>query len=96
MSNNTIYIAAAGSGKTTLILNQVFAKLTDGNLEKKIGIITYTRKNQENIKARILKKFQYIPSSIQLMGWYSFLLDYWSTAMEMRDLKCQIQIQQKK
>ncbi len=77
MSNNTIYIAAAGSGKTTLILNQVFAKLTDGNLEKKIGIITYTRKNQENIKARILKKFQYIPSSIQLMGWYSFLLDYW-------------------
>lgn len=77
MSNNTIYIAAAGSGKTTLILDQVFAKLTDSNFEKKIGIITYTRKNQENIKARILKKFQYIPSRIQLMGWYSFLLDYW-------------------
>lgn len=48
MSNNIIYIAAAGSGKTSLILNQVNNRLLSENTDKKIGIITYTLKNQEN------------------------------------------------
>ena len=53
MSNNIIYIAAAGSGKTSLILNQVNNRLLSENTDKKIGIITYTLKNQENIKVKI-------------------------------------------
>lgn len=77
MSNNIIYIAAAGAGKTSLILEQVTKRLLDKNLDKKIGIITYTTKNQENIKSKIINNCNSMPSNIRLMGWYTFLLDYW-------------------
>ncbi len=77
MSNNIIYIAAAGSGKTSLILNQVNNRLLSENTDKKIGIITYTLKNQENIKVKIVNQHHCMPNNVRLMGWYTFLLDYW-------------------
>lgn len=77
MSNNIIYIAAAGSGKTSLILNQVNNRLLSENTDKKIGIITYTLKNQENIKVKIVNQHHCMPNKVRLMGWYTFLLDYW-------------------
>ena len=75
MSNNIIYIAAAGSGKTSLILNQVNNRLLSENTDKKIGIITYTLKNQENIKVKIVNQHHCMPNNVRLMGWYTFLLD---------------------
>lgn len=78
MTNNTIYIAAAGSGKTTFILNQAVALHKHGLPEgKKILIVTYTDNNQSNIREKIVKKYGYIPKDILVTGWYAFLLDYW-------------------
>ena len=46
MTKNKLYIAAAGAGKTTYIINHAvdYMKINDGS---NIGIITYTIKNQE-------------------------------------------------
>ena len=78
MSENIIYIAAAGSGKTSLILEQVDEKLNkDFPEDKNIAIITYTIKNQENIKQRLIYKYGSVPRHVRLIGWYTFLLDYW-------------------
>ena len=38
---------------------------------------SYTSKNQENIKERIIQKYGYIPKAIVVVGWYTFLLDFW-------------------
>jgi len=77
MSNNVIYIAAAGSGKTTLIIDKVKDELRYGVPDnKKIAIITYTYNNQDNIKRRLISKNGSLPTQVKVMGWYSFLLDY--------------------
>lgn len=78
MSQNVIFIAAAGSGKTKHILDEVEDKLKRGLSDcKKLAIITYTTLNQNNIKDRLVKKYGCIPQQISVMGWYTFLLDYW-------------------
>lgn len=78
MMSNKIYISAAGSGKTTFILNQAINQhkqgLPDG---KRILIVTFTNNNQINIRDRILNQYGYIPRNIEVSGWYSFVLDYW-------------------
>lgn len=78
MMNNKIYISAAGSGKTTFILNQAITQHNEGLPNgKRILIVTFTNNNQNNIRERILNKFGYIPRNIEVTGWYSFILDYW-------------------
>lgn len=78
MTDNSIYIASAGSGKTSFILSQVYKLLHEGIEDNKyIIIITYTIRNQENIRERLIKKIGYIPKRIIVIGWYTFLLDYW-------------------
>lgn len=73
MMSNKIYISAAGSGKTTFILNQAINQhkqgLPDG---KRILIVTFTNNNQSNIRDRILNQYGYIPRNIEVSGWYSF------------------------
>ncbi len=57
MTDNSIYIASAGSGKTSFILSQVYKLLHEGIEDNKyIIIITYTIRNQENIRERLIKK----------------------------------------
>lgn len=72
-----MYIAGAGTGKTTFILNDVYRQREQSHSSPKILIITYTTKNQDNIKNRIIEKYGFLPSDIIVIGWYSFLLDYW-------------------
>ncbi len=74
---NRLYIAAAGAGKTTFLINQA-CKLIEGHdkCDKNVAMITYTIKNQENIKIKLIERFGYVPSQIRVMGWYTFLLDY--------------------
>ena len=56
-----VYIAAAGSGKTSFILEQVYQSLDRAvDAGKYLIIVTYTSKNQENIKERIIQKYGYI------------------------------------
>lgn len=75
MTKNKLYIAAAGAGKTTYIINHAvdYMKINDGS---NIGIITYTIKNQEKITDRIKELKGYVPNEIKVLGWYSFLLEY--------------------
>lgn len=69
MENSKVYIAAAGSGKTSFILEQVYQSLDRAvDTGKYLIIVTYTSKNQENIKERIIRKYGYIPKTIVVVG----------------------------
>lgn len=75
--SNSCYIACAGSGKTSYIINSAidaFKKSTD---YKKILIVTFTTNNQNILKSRIINKLGYQPEKIAVVGWYHFLLTYW-------------------
>ena len=75
--SNYCYIACAGSGKSTHIINcaiEAFQKSID---HKKILIITFTTNNQNNLKDRIINRLGYLPEKIIIIGWYHFLLTYW-------------------
>lgn len=75
MNNNVCYIAAAGAGKTTFIINKA-AEVVRTNMQNNVAIITFTTKNQENIKDRIRKFSLQIVKRIHVIGWYEFLLRY--------------------
>jgi len=72
MNNNKLNISAAGSGKTTFLVNKALA------LDKtnQILITTYTIDNEEEIRKKILDKRKSIPSNISIQGWFSFLLQH--------------------
>lgn len=67
-SNNRVIIASAGSGKTTMIVNEAVA------LEKRILILTYTNDNLEEIKKKFIEINGVIPQNVHIMSWFSFLL----------------------
>lgn len=78
MTNSTIYIAAAGAGKTTFILRQAIKLYQRGLPEgKKILIVTYTDNNQNHIRQKFLNEYGFIPKDIVILGWFTFLLVYW-------------------
>ncbi|MFR1672372.1 MAG: UvrD-helicase domain-containing protein, partial [Candidatus Gastranaerophilaceae bacterium] len=67
--NNYFLHAVAGSGKTTKLV-----KLALRAKNKKILITTYTNKNTNEIKNKIIEKFGYIPENIEVKTWFGFLL----------------------
>lgn len=78
MKNNVCYIASAGAGKTTWIVELLSQRIAEiGCSHKKIAVITYTDKNQEVLRNRIYNKFGCIPSNILILGWFEYLLKYW-------------------
>ncbi len=66
---NNIVIAAAGSRKTTFVVEDAI-----NNLGKKILILTYTIENLKQIEDYVIQKKGSIPSNINIQSWYSFLL----------------------
>lgn len=67
---NKLITAAAGSGKTSLIIeNAIKCK---GN----ILITTYTQACEIEIKSKIIEKMKYIPKNIKVQTWFSFLLQH--------------------
>jgi superfamily I DNA/RNA helicase len=71
MNRNKLLIAAAGSGKTTFIV--------DESLEQKKGrilITTYTQANEAEIRRKIIEKNKFVPENITVQTWYSFLLKH--------------------
>lgn len=64
-----VIFAVAGSGKTKFIIDEL-----DKN--KNSIIVTYTTSNFENIKDRIIKKFDYFPNNIKLYTYFSFLYSF--------------------
>ena len=64
-----VILATAGSGKTAYIIEQL-------SLEKKALIITYTENNIQNLRSRIIEKFNFFPENITLMTYFSFLYSF--------------------
>lgn len=71
MKTNKLIIAAAGSGKTRLLVNEALK-----NSSEKILITTYTLANEEEIRKKIIKIKKCIPENITVQTWFSFLLQH--------------------
>jgi len=71
MTNNKLIVAAAGSGKTTYLVNDALKQQN-----AKILITTYTEANEAEIRKKIIEKNKYIPENITVQTWFSFLLDH--------------------
>jgi len=69
--SNKLIIAAAGSGKTTHIINEAL-KNRDGN----ILITTYTQSNEEEIRKKFTEVNKCIPENVTVQTWFSFLLKH--------------------
>jgi DNA helicase II / ATP-dependent DNA helicase PcrA len=71
MGNNKLIIAAAGSGKTTFLVDEAI-KIKDGN----VLITTFTDANEGEIRKRFAEKNKSIPHNVTVQTWYSFLLQH--------------------
>lgn len=69
--NNKILIAAAGSGKTTYLIEEAMKFRNESIL-----ITTYTRENEEEIKNKFFQKYKCIPSHVTIQTWFSFLIQH--------------------
>lgn len=71
MGNKIFYIASAGSGKTTQLINHILEAATS-----RIAFITFTSESQKNTKNIIIEKIGYLPRRIRIFGWYEFMMRY--------------------
>lgn len=71
MSKNRLLLSAPGSGKTTLIVDEVLA----GDRSRTL-ITTYTDSNAEEIKQKFISKHGSVPSHVTILPWFSFLLKH--------------------
>jgi len=69
--NNKLIIAAAGSGKTTFLVEEALKQK-----EGKVLITTYTQANEAEIRKKIIEKNKCIPENITVQTWFSFLLQH--------------------
>lgn len=69
--SNKVIIAAAGSGKTRHLVKEALRCPSN-----RVLITTYTDKNTEEIKNRIIEESHCLPCNITVMPWYSFLLTH--------------------
>lgn len=70
--NNKLYIAAAGSGKTTFLVKSALEKVST----ETVIILTYTEANESEIRNKIFKLNGSIPENITVQTWFSFLLQH--------------------
>ena len=71
MINNKLIVAAAGSWKTTFLVNEALRK------DDSVLITTFTEANEEEIKKKFIEINWFIPSNITIQTWFSFLLQHW-------------------
>lgn len=69
--SNKVIIAAAGSGKTTYLIDEALRLR-----EATILITTFTEENEKEIRSRFIEKNKCIPSNIIIQTWFSFLLQH--------------------
>lgn len=62
-------MCAAGGGKTTRIVDQAIAESTFRS-----ALITYTRNNEKEIERKFYEHGPAIPSRVEVMTWFTFLL----------------------
>ena len=68
-STSHIIICAAGGGKTTEVVRQALAET-----QSRLALVTYTRNNKHEIERLIFESCPAIPSRIEVVTWFSFLL----------------------
>jgi DNA helicase II / ATP-dependent DNA helicase PcrA len=68
---NKLIIAAAGSGKTTYLVEEALKKK-----DSTILITTYTQANEEEIRRKFFKLNKSVPSNVSIQTWFSFLLQH--------------------
>lgn len=68
---NRLIIAAAGSGKTTFLVEKACEKN-----DARILIVTYTIENADEIRRALVKEKGYTPSHIDVQTWFSFLIQH--------------------
>lgn len=68
---NKLIIAAAGSGKTTFLVEEAL-KVKD----KKVLITTFTEANEKEINKKLIEINGFVPSNIKVQTWFSFLIQH--------------------
>ena len=68
---NKLIIAAAGSGKTTYLVEKAL-----DIKDESVLITTYTETNESEINKKIIEKHGCIPANIKVQTWFSFLLQH--------------------
>jgi hypothetical protein len=71
MKSNKLIIAAAGSGKTTYLIDEAMKFRNE-----RVLITSYTDANEEEIRRKFIKKHKCIPSFIKIQTWFSFLIQH--------------------
>lgn len=71
IGDNRIIIAAAGSGKTTYLVEQAIA-VTDA----RVLITTYTESNEAEIRQKFFDLIGRVPAHVTIMTWFSFLITH--------------------
>lgn len=66
-----LVIAAAGSGKTTFLINEAL-KITNA----RVLITTFTEANEAEIRKKFIKINGFVPNNIVIQSWFSFLLQH--------------------
>ncbi len=69
MINNKLMIAAAGSGKTTFLVNEALKITTE-----EVLITTYTQANEAEITRKFLEINKCVPKNVTIQTWFSFLI----------------------
>ena len=70
--SNLVYIAAAGSGKTTTLVREACALQPS----EYVLILTYTDSNEKEIRNKFYQEKGYIPQNVCIQSWFSFLLQH--------------------
>ena len=69
--SNRLILAAAGSGKTTYLVNEAL-KIKD----TKVLITTYTDANEQEIKKKFYEINGCVPENVTIQTWFSFLIQH--------------------
>jgi hypothetical protein len=71
IGENKIVIAAAGSGKTTYLVEEA-AKIKG----ERVLITTYTESNEAEIRQKFFELVGHVPANVVIMTWFSFLITH--------------------
>lgn len=83
--SSSLIIAAAGSGKTTHIVEK-----SSLEREKNIAVLTYTNENEAGIKRKYIEAMGYVPSNITVQSWFAFLMQHGARPYQGRIRKVKI------
>lgn len=71
ISENKILIAAAGSGKTTYLVEEAVKIRSE-----RVLITTYTESNEAEIRQKFFELVGHVPANVVIMTWFSFLITH--------------------